>query len=78
MQNSPLDNLINTFNTRELQLEAALVIASHNANNGWIKQFKADHNSEEFYKNVIRWYVNEYGGFPSDVGPGNKVTHLYS
>ena len=72
-----IEELINTFDTRELQLEAARVISSHNANNIWIKQFKADHNSEEFYKNVIRWYINEYGGLPSEVGPGNKIQLLY-
>ena len=72
-----IETLINTFDSRELQLEAALVIASHNANNGWIKQFKADHNSEDFYKNVIRWYIAEYGGLPSEVGPGNKIKLIY-
>jgi len=72
-----IEELINTFDTRELQLEAARVISSHNANNIWIKQFKANHNSEEFYKNVIRWYIIEYGGFPSEVEPGSKIKLLY-
>jgi hypothetical protein len=72
-----LTELINTFDRRELQLEAARVVASHKATNGWIKKFKADHDSEEFYRNAIRWYVNEYGGLPSEVGPGTGVTLLY-
>jgi len=72
-----LESLINTFEGRELQQEAALVISSHDATNGWIKKFKADHNSEEFYRNAIRWYINEYGGLPSEVGPGTKVTLIY-
>ena len=72
-----IETLINTFEMRELQLEAALVISSHNANNIWIKQFKADHNSEDFYENVIRWYITEYGGLPSEVGPGNKIKLIY-
>ncbi len=72
-----IESLINTYENRELQLEAALVISSHNANNIWIRKFKAEHNSEEFYKNVIRWYVNEYGGLPSEVGPAKEIKLLY-
>ena len=41
-----VEGLINTFEMRELQLEAALVISSHNANNIWIKQFNSYHKSD--------------------------------
>lgn len=70
--------LLDTYETRELQLEAARVIASHPATNKWIRNFKADHDSTIFYKKVISWYINEYGGMPSDVGPGKDVKLLWT
>ena len=32
--------------------------------NNFIKQFKADHDSHQFYKNVIKWYIEKYKKFP--------------
>lgn len=70
--------LLKTYEIRELQLEAARVVASHPATNKWIRNFKANHNSTEFYEKVIIWYINEYGGMPSEVGPGMKVKLLWT
>jgi hypothetical protein len=33
----------------------------------------AYHNSQNWYKVVIEWYVEKYGDLPSRVGPGTKV-----
>jgi hypothetical protein len=37
---------------------------------------QAHHNSQNWYKAVITWYVEEYGGLPSEVGPGVDVKLL--
>lgn len=61
----PIMEYLNDFDLRELQLEAALVISNNNATNNWIKQFRAEHDSQQFYKNVIAWYIKENGDLPS-------------
>ena len=45
------------------------------ATNNNIHQFnkKAHHNSQDWYKAVVEWYINSYGGLPSKVGPGTKI-----
>jgi hypothetical protein len=72
-----IKTLLDTYEPRELQLEAARVVSSHPATNRWIRNFKADHNSHDFYRMVIEWYINEYGGMPSDTGPGKEVKLLW-
>jgi hypothetical protein len=37
---------------------------------------QAHHNSQNWYKAVIQWYVTEYGGLPSKTGPGVDVKLL--
>ena len=56
-------------------MEAARALTAMSATNNNIWQFnkRAHHNSQEWYKAVIEWYVGEYGGMPSDVGPGSTV-----
>lgn len=45
------------------------------ATNNNIYQFnkQAHHNSENWYKAVIKWYVDQYGDLPSRTGPGKEV-----
>jgi hypothetical protein len=45
------------------------------ATNDNIYQFnkQAHHNSHNWYRVVIEWYVNKYGGLPSEIGPGVQV-----
>ena len=45
------------------------------ATNNNIYQFNklAHHNSQNWYKAVIDWYVEQYGDLPSKVGPGKEV-----
>lgn len=66
-----LDNL----SIRELQLESARALATMDATSVNIHQFnkQAHHNSHNWYKAVIEWYVKEYGGLPSEVGPGKDI-----
>jgi DTW domain-containing protein YfiP len=65
---------------RQLQLEAAKALSTLEATNNNIHQFnnQAHHNSQQWYKAVITWYVSAYGGLPSDVGPGKDVKLIHN
>jgi hypothetical protein len=60
---------------RELQKESARALSTMQATNNNIHQFnkQAHHNSENWYKAVIDWYVDQYGDLPSRTGPGKEV-----
>lgn len=64
---------------RQLQTESARALSTMAATNNNIYKFNklAHHNSQNWYKAVIEWYVSEYGGLPSDVGPGKEVKLVY-
>lgn len=66
-----LDNL----SIRELQTESARALSTMEASNNNIYQFnkEAHHNSHNWYRAVIEWYVAEYGDLPSKAGPGKEV-----
>lgn len=66
-----LDNLT----LRQLQLESARALSTVEATNNNIYQFnkQAHHNSHNWYKAVISWYIEQYGDLPSKVGPGVEV-----
>tara|TARA_B100001057_G_C22839489_1_gene946505 strand:- start:1518 stop:1730 length:213 start_codon:yes stop_codon:yes gene_type:complete len=60
---------------RELQKESARALSTMQATNNNIHQFnkQAHHNSENWYRAVIDWYVDQYGDLPSKTGPGKEV-----
>ena len=64
---------------RQLQLEAARVISTMPATNDNIYMFNkaSRHNSQGWYVAAIEWYINQYGGMPSEVGPGKDVEFVY-
>lgn len=66
---------LETLDMRTLQKEAARALSSMEATNNNIYKFnqQAYHNSHNWYKAVIAWYVSEYGGLPSTVGPGSTI-----
>lgn len=66
---------INDFDLRTLQKESARALTAMEATNNNIFKFnqQAHHDSQNWYKAVIKWYIDEYGGLPSQVGPGTKV-----
>ena len=66
---------IEQLTLRQLQQESARALATIEATNNNIYQFnkKAHHNSQNWYRAVIEWYINEYGDLPSRVGPGKDV-----
>lgn len=65
--------------TRQLQEESARVLAAGNGfgNNELVRFNKiANHNSHDWYRAVIAWYIKEYGDLPSKTGPGTSVKLL--
>ena len=66
---------INDLTLRELQKESARALSTIQATNNNIWQFNklAHHNSQNWYKAVIEWYVDQYGDLPSKTGPGKDV-----
>jgi len=72
-------NHLDTLTLRQLQLEAARIISSMEATNDNIYKFNKEsrHDSTGWYKAAITWYVKEYGGMPSEVGPGKEVKFIY-
>lgn len=70
-----LDNLT----VRELQKESAKALATMQATNNNIHQFnkQAHHNSHNWYRAVLTWYINEYGNLPSQVGPGQHIKLIH-
>lgn len=42
---------------------------------GNIHQFnkRAHHDSQQWYRAVLEWYFDEFGGLPSEIGPGKDI-----
>jgi|TARA_R110000744_G_scaffold379548_1_gene497929 hypothetical protein len=66
---------ISNLKLRQLQTESARALSTMQATNNNIHQFNklAHHNSSNWYKAVINWYIEQYGDLPSVVGPGKDV-----
>ena len=64
---------------RELQKLSARALSAMVADNNSIWQFNtvAHHNSQNWYKSVIKWYIEQYGDLPSKVGPGKDVKLIF-
>lgn len=60
---------------RQLQTESARALVVIGATNNSISGFnrEAYHNSQKWYKAVIKWYIDEYGDLPSVTGPGTEI-----
>jgi len=66
---------LSNLTLREMQTESARALSTIQATNNNIHQFnkQAHHNSENWYKAVIEWYVEQYGNLPSRTGPGKEI-----
>lgn len=66
---------IDELDLRTLQKESARALSTMQATNNNIHKFNklAHHNSQNWYKAVIEWYVNTYGDLPSKIGPGKDI-----
>ena len=69
---------ISNLTLRQLQTESARALSTMQATNNNIHQFnkQAHHNSHNWYKAVVNWYISEYGNLPSKAGPGKDVKLL--
>lgn len=61
-----LIKLLDDYTIRELQIYSSKILSAHNATSSFIKQFQSEHDSVQFYKNVIFWYITKYNSFPDD------------
>lgn len=70
---------IDNLTLRDLQKESARALSTIQATNNNIWQFnkQAHHNSQNWYKAVIGWYIDQYGDLPSKMGPGKDVILIY-
>lgn len=66
---------LDTLDLRDLQKESARALTVMQATNNMLSKFnkQAEHNSQNWYKAIIKWYIDEYGGLPSKVGPASTV-----
>lgn len=66
---------LDTLPLRKLQQEAARALTVMEAANNDIYKYnvQAHHNSQNWYKAVIRDYHEKHGGMPSEVGPAKEV-----
>jgi hypothetical protein len=71
---------INNLSLREMQKESARALAAIEATNNNISQFnkQAHHDSQNWYRAVINWYVEQYGDLPSKTGPGKNVKLVHN
>ena len=62
-----------------MQIESARALSTIQATNNNIWQFnkQAHHNSQNWYRAVIQWYIDQYGDLPSKTGPGKEVKLTY-
>ena len=70
---------IDELTLRELQTESARALSTMEATNNNIYQFNklAHHNSQNWYKAVIEWYVEQYGDLPSRIGPAKDIKLVF-
>ena len=67
MNEKIIKEIVDDYSLRELQIYSSFILSNIDATNNFIKQFKADHDSHQFYKNVIIWYVKNYNIFPENI-----------
>lgn len=61
------NSFMNDYSPRELQIMSGKILSNEEATNTFIKQFKADHDSVQFHRNVVEWYIKTYNKFPDDL-----------
>jgi hypothetical protein len=67
--------MIDNLELRDLQKEAARALTVMEATNNNIYKYnvQAHHNSQNWYKAVIKDYVEKYGDLPSRIGPAKDI-----
>lgn len=67
MNDQIIYDIIQDYTVRELQIYSSKILSEHPATSSFIKQFKSEHDSVQFYKNVIEWYIHKYEKLPDDL-----------
>jgi hypothetical protein len=67
--------ILETLDVRTLQKESARALLTMDGTSHGIARFnkQAQHNSQNWYKAVLKEYIEEYGGLPCDVGPAKDL-----
>lgn len=75
LRDESIEVLLDQFSVRRLQIESARALATMQATNNNIHQFnkQAHHDSQKWYRAVIKWYMQEYFFLPSVGGPGKDI-----
>ena len=61
------NSFMNDYSPRELQTMSGKILSNEEATNTFIKKFKANHDSVQFHRNVVEWYIKTYNKFPDDL-----------
>ena len=69
------DDVLETLDVRTLQKESARALLTMDGTSHGISRFNklAHHNSRNWYKAVLREYIEKHGGLPKDVGPAKDL-----
>lgn len=67
MNENSIKMIIDDYTFRELQIYSSKILSLHESTNTFIKQFNSDHDSLQFYKNVIFWYIQKYKKLPDQI-----------
>jgi hypothetical protein len=67
--------ILETLDVRTLQKESARALLTMDGTSHGISRFnkQAQHNSQNWYKAVLKEYIEEHGGLPCDVGPAKDL-----
>ena len=67
--------ILETLDVRTLQKESARALLTMDGTSHGIARFnkQAQHNSQNWYKAVLKEYIEEYGGLPCDVCPAKDL-----
>jgi hypothetical protein len=68
-------DILETLDIRTLQKESARALLTMDGTSHGIARFNklAHHNSQNWYKAVLREYIETHGGLPKDVGPAKNL-----
>jgi hypothetical protein len=67
--------ILDKLDVRTMQKECARALLTMDGTSHGIARFnkQARHNSQNWYKAVLREYIEEHGGLPKDVGPAKDI-----
>ena len=68
-------DILETLDVRTLQKECSRALLTMDGTSHGIARFNklAHHNSQNWYKAVLREYIETHGGLPKDVGPAKNL-----